>query len=225
MSKKILCPFHQDHEPSMHVYEKFSYCFTCRASIPTSELNLPEHLRVLPKQESTNIKTQLEYIVNLPKKKIRGFNLHYDSFGAYILWPLGNFYKRRNWLGKVRYTAPTGTRQPLFVYPGDSSSLVLVEGEFNAMSLFYALDGSYKIASMGPASDAMRHIKYVLQFNSITIIMDNDASGVVFGYQLKERLLKEGKLCKLLLVDKDYNQVLQESGEEGVRVAFEREIA
>lgn len=225
MANSILCPFHNDTRPSMVVYGEWCHCFVCGAHVPSKEINLPRSMINTPKPEPTNIVKRMEYIQALPKKRIRGFDLHEDRNGYYITWPDKSFYKRRNYFGKSRYTAPSGVKPPLFVYPGDSTSLILVEGELNAMSLYYSLEGGHKVASVGPASDFMRHIRYLLQFNSITIIADKDAPGIVFGCALKDRLLSSRIRVKLILCTKDLNQILQEEGEEGVRSWFEKESA
>ena len=223
--KVILCPFHNDTNPSMRIYGEYSHCFVCSAHVLTSELNLPEYKpRTPPRKEPTNIAERIQYISKLPKQNIRGFNLAYDDLGYYLVWPSGNYYKRRNFTGKARYTAPSGVAQPLFVYPGSAKHLVVVEGEMNAMTLHRAVYGDFKVVSPGPASDFLRHVKYYFQFHRITLILDYDAPGIVFGLQVKEYLLKFGKHVNLILVDKDYNQILQDSGEEAVREAFERDM-
>lgn len=221
---KILCKFHDDNTPSMHVYGEWAYCFVCRAQCPSNELDLPEHVKIVPKKDPTNIVSMVKYIESLPKKDIRGFQLHVDELGYYIVWPEKNYYKRRNFTGNARYTAPSGVKPPLFVYGGTSKHLVIVEGEMNVMSAYRATWGDYKLVSPGPASDMLRHIKYYSYYNRITIVVDYDAAGIVFGCQLKEHLLKMGKHAKLVAVRQDYNQILQDRGEEAVREQFERDM-
>lgn len=220
----ILCPFHNDTRPSMRLYGKFSHCFSCGAHVLTEELDLPEHAKIIPKKEPTNITGMIRYIETLPKKDIRGFKLHTDDLGYYIIWPEKNYYKRRNFSGNARYTAPSGVKPPLFVYGGSSKHLVIVEGELNCMSAYKATWGDYKLVSPGPASDMMRHIKVYSYYHKITIITDYDAAGIVFGCQLKEHLLKMNKHAKLVTIRQDYSQILQDRGEEAVREQFERDM-
>lgn len=213
---KILCPVHNDHEPSMHIYGKYAYCFVCHANMLASELNIPEG-RTIPKPEPTNIEERLKYIRTLPTKIIRGLQLPYDNSGYYITWNNAAYYKRRNFEGRTRYIAPSGVKPPLFVCPGTETHLLVVEGELNALSLFESSYGEYKICSPGPASDFMRHIKYYLGYSKITIIADHDAPGIVFGCQLKELLHKANKQCTLVLMTEDFNRILQDKGEQAVR--------
>ncbi len=110
---KIICIFHDDHEPSMSVYGSWCYCHVCKISVPTSELNIPEN-RHLPRPEPTNVPDRVKYIEGLPTKLIRGLQLPYDNSGYYILWPSKNYYKRRNHEGKPRYIGPAGVKASLY---------------------------------------------------------------------------------------------------------------
>lgn len=219
--KKILCPYHNDTVPSMQIYGEFSHCYVCRAHVLTSELDLPEsYVTKQIKREPTNVARMIENINKLPNKTIRGIKLPHDEYGYYVVWPSGTYYKRRNYTGKARYTAPAGVTPPLFVYPGAAKHLIVVEGEINAISLHNVVYGDFKICSPGPASDFMRHIKYFTQFNRITIFCDHDAPGVVFGIQLKNHLLSLGKRVNLNSMVTDFNQLLIDGGEEAVKQRF-----
>jgi hypothetical protein len=221
MGNKVLCPIHNDHEPSMTVYGKWAHCHVCKANILASELNLPEN-RSIPRPEPTNVPERIKYIKSLPTKMIRGLQLPYDNSGFYLVWPQENYYKRRNYEGKVRYIGPSGVKAPLLVCPGTASHLIVVEGELNALSLYGAAWGEYKIVSPGSAAEFLRHVKYYLGYSKITIIADYDAAGLVHGCQLKDLLLKSGKRVNLELMRKDFNQILQDENEEAVRATFER---
>lgn len=222
MSRKIICPFHSDSTPSLHLYDEWAFCFVCRVSVPISELNLdPSMLDRQARREPTNVTKMVEYIKGLTIKSVRGLQLPADCKGFYVVWPNGSFYKRRNWEGKARYIAPTGVTPPLFVYPGAAKHLIIVEGELNAITLHNVAYGDFKICSPGPASDFMRHIKYYSQFQRITIFADHDAPGVVFGVQLKNHLLSLSKRVNLITLTTDFNQTLQDSGEVAVKAQFE----
>lgn len=206
----------------MRIYSKYSHCFVCNAHILTDELDLPEHAKIIPKKEPTNVVAMIKHIKTLPTQIIRGFKLHYDERGFYVVWPDENYYKRRNFEGRVRYTAPSGVKPPIFACNGFAKHLVVVEGELNCMSAYKASWSDYKLVSPGPASDFMRHIKYYQYYQKITLILDHDAAGIVFGCQLKEVLLKSGKHCNLVTVKQDFNETLTKHGEEVVREDFER---
>lgn len=220
---KVICPYHSDTNPSLHIYGKWAYCFVCNVSVQTSELNLPGNIKeIREKKNPTNIPETINYIESLPDREIRGIKMHFDNKGYYIVWPNKNYYKRRNFDGTDnRYLAPAGVTPPLFVYPGSAKHLVIVEGELNCISLHNCVYGEYKICSPGPASNLLRYVKYYLQFNKITIFVDHDAPGVVFGSQLKDLLLKNNIQTKLVTLTKDWNDVLTEEGEEAVRQRFE----
>lgn len=224
MGKKIICPSHNDTVPSMHIYEDFGFCFVCHVSIPVSELNLPGNFEQRPRQDPTNIPKMIERIKSLPTAFTRGFYFPYDDRGFYIVWPGENYYKRRNNSQNTnRYVSPSGAVKPLFVYPGNSRQLVIIEGELNAMSLNSCLFGEFKICSPGPASDLMRYIKYYSQFDNIRIYVDYDGPGVVFGSTLKDMLLKQHKRVILVAMTRDFNDILCKDGEDAVRKRFEEE--
>lgn len=225
MSKLVLCPFHNDTRPSMRLYSDWAHCYVCSAHIPVAELQLPAtYQERQAAKEPTNVPNMINYINSLELRKIRGLMLPSDDRGFFVKWPMDNYYKRRNYTGKTRYIAPSGVKPPLFVYPGDSNTLVIVEGELNAMSLHSVLLGDYKICSPGPASDMLRHIRFYIQFYRIHIFVDKDAPGVVFGCQLREHLLKLGKKITLTPMLKDFNQILQDNGQEAVKQLFEQGI-
>lgn len=207
MSKLITCPFHDDRTASMKVYGDFAFCFACHLQVPVSELNLPAKLNH-SRPEPTNILERLDYIKSLPVKSIRGLELPADGEGYYILWPGNKFYKKRLYQGKIRYLAPTGHKPPLYICPGDSEHLLVVEGELNAASIYPLVWDTFKVVSPGTAGDFMRHIAYYLKYKRITIIADYDPAGICHGLQLKETLLRHGKRVEIILTDQDLNDKL-----------------
>lgn len=209
----------------MHVYGKYSHCHVCSAHVLTSELNTTEAIvDSVFKAEPTNIASMIKYIESLTIKTVRGLQLHTSERGYYVVWPNRDYYKLRLNFGSTRYIGPSGVRPPLFTYPGSSKHLVIVEGEINCISLHNCVYGEFKLCSPGSASNMMQFIKYYLQFDVITIIADKDASGVVFGSALKEHLLKSGKKTNLIVLEKDFNDVLVQDGEEAVKQLFEKEM-
>ena len=209
----------------MRIYSEWSHCFVCNAHILTKELELPEHLidRAF-KAEPTNIPNMIKYINSLPVATIRGLQLPYNERGYYVVWPNLDYYKLRLNSGNTRYIAPSGVKPPLFVYPGSARHLIIVEGEINCMTLHNCVFGEYKLCSPGPATDMMRHLKYYAQYQRITIIVDHDAPGVIFGCQLRDHLLTLKKRVNIIALDKDFNDILTSEGEEAVKCVFEREM-
>jgi Toprim domain len=220
----VNCPFHMDSVPSMKIYGNFAWCFVCHMQIPTSELNLPENQRHQTKHEPTNIAERVKYIKSLPKEKIRGLELHTDLEGFYILWPKENYYKKRLYNGKSRYIGPAGVRAPLLIMPEFTNHLVVVEGELNALSLYDSDIGDYTVCSPGSAGEFMRHMATYKSYKRVTLILDNDAAGLLHGLQTKEVLLKAGIWASIVLMKKDFNQILQDDGEEAVRQKLQEAI-
>ncbi|GAC1499954.1 MAG: hypothetical protein NVS1B10_03180 [Candidatus Saccharimonadales bacterium] len=202
----------------MEVYENSAYCFSC--GYYTKDVDVPYE----PKPK-TDIGAEIEYIRTLPTREIRGLQLHYDYEGFYILWPDLSFYKKRLNQGRIRYLGPSGHRTPLFKIQGrDPKTLLMVEGELNALSLSLSIGDLYTIVSPGASTNIMNYMPYYCTFDSIYAIVDKDVSGVVNGLKLKEELINRKKRVVLEATDKDYNQILQEEGTEGVKEIFDRRL-
>lgn len=211
---KILCPYHEDTNPSMHVYEKYAHCFVCGARMAITKSGDIKD-RALVRED---IAKSLLNILLLPKTTIRGLELYSDRDGYYLLWPRGNYYKKRLWKGKSRYIGPKGHTPPLMSFDIPyQDRLVIVEGELNAMSL--NLCGiKAVICSPGSATNLMRYIKDYLRYSEVCVIVDYDEPGVANGALLRDELLKHGKRVQLIAMeDRDLNDILQEEGKEGVR--------
>lgn len=219
---KILCPYHEDTVPSMEVYEEYSHCYVCSAHIKNSELGVEDVKQT--KKPKENIKESIQRIQNLPVKWLRGVRLPFDDTGAYIVWQSRDYYKKRNFKGEPRYTAPTGARQPLFIYPGTKKHLVVIEGELNAMTVNQYCPGSYTICSPGGATGFSKFIDKYLEYDKITLVLDHDPAGIVYGAEMKELLLKSHKYVKLITVDIDYNDLFIQGGAEAVFNKFREDI-
>lgn len=221
---KILCPKHADTTPSMHVYNTHGYCFVCKALIPIDRLELDEELKVT-KKEPENVLDTYRYIRNCEIRNIRGLQLHADDEGYYITWPSMAFYKKRLFRGDLRYLGPRGVRAPLLTYQTrESSTLVLVEGELNLFSLSACYsDPKVVLASPGSANELMRHLSIYLTYKTIYIIVDKDAAGVLNGLDLKTELLKHKKIVHLVALERDFNDILQSDGINGIKEVCKKE--
>lgn len=220
---KILCPYHEDTNPSMEVYDDYSHCFVCGAHVPNRQVGV-KSAKVL-KKTPTDIKTEISYIQTLPTRRIRGLDVPYDSKGFYIVWPSGQFYKRRSFQDEARYLAPTGVKAPLLKYSGKLKTIAVIEGELNAISAYESIKSSKNceyatIASPGAATEFKRFIGEYLGYDRIILILDSDAAGIVAGLETKEMLLKLNKHASLVLKDTDYNDTLQLSGISEVKYQF-----
>lgn len=220
---KVHCPAHEDDSPSMHLYEDKAWCFVCNYSCPVEDI-VPGYEPT--KKEPEDVRTKIEFIRKLPNRPVRGLRLHQDNEGFYILWPSLSYYKKRLFSGKpTRYLGPRGIRAPLFTFEvPDSKSLILVEGELNAISLRVAYPNhKVVIASPGSCAEFSRHYKEYLNFQYICIIVDYDNPGVGHGLALKQRLLKDKKNVELIAMSPDYNDILQSSGVDGVQKEAEKQ--
>ena len=228
---KINCinPSHVDKTPSMHLYEDGAHCFVCGyycgLDQVTNEVTI-EEIQRLKKQAPENIEAALSRIDSLPKKEVRGFNLPCDESGTYLVWPDRSYYKLRRFDDKPRYIGPKGHRAPLFVIAGSKTTLVVVEGEYNALSLkeVYKKDGGPTIVSPGSASELNRHTRFYLQFQKIYVIVDRDAAGVANGVRLREDLKKKGKRVVLIALEEDFNDMLQRNGKEEIKKRLKEEL-
>jgi DNA primase len=230
---KIHClnPEHRDKNPSMEVYPDGVYCWVCGynsdlSKVPTELIGVTiEELK--HKKEKENIQEKFAYIDSLDKRKIRGLDLPADSSGYYVCWPDRKYYKLRRYDDRPRYVGPRGHRPGLFRIEPEhvSKSLVITEGELNSLSLQKAIpDHRFCIVSPGSATELSRHIDYYSKFSSVCIIVDKDAPGVYYGLELRKKLLGNNRRVILEAVEKDFNQILQDSGPEAVKLEFERII-
>ncbi len=201
----------------MHVYHEYSYCFSCGFRALTKEVLSGKEIEILYK-EPENIQETLQYIKTLPTRMERGLRFHYQESGFYVLWPDESYYKLRLRKLHTRYVGPRGRRAPLFKYQRGYKTLVVTEGEINAMSLNEVFkDSQITIASPGSANEYTRFIDIYLQYDTVFAIVDKDIPGVINGLKIKEELLKHKKNVQVIALEKDINQILQESGTEGVK--------
>lgn len=216
--ERRLCPVHKENTPSFVVYQSgWGHCYGCGAHI---QVGTSANLTEKPKE---NIGDSLEYIKSLPLVPRRGLEFHTNQTGYYILWPNAKFYKKRMFEGS-KYLSPVGIRKPLFIAAKNptSSSLIIVEGEINAMSLAKAMP-NINIVSPGAASDFYSvnsdrfYLPHYLNYDNIHIIVDKDKAGIVAGIELKTRLLIHKSNIKISLWENDANDLLQKEGPEGLK--------
>lgn len=219
---KILCPAHKDSTPSLEVYSEYSFCFVCGYRVKNTELGVVNE--EYSRKEPEKIEDSIQRIQNLPIKQLRGLEFPYDSSGFYILWPNKDFYKKRYFSGNQRYSGPKGTRPPLFLYQGSRNHIVAIEGEINAITAKKVCEENITICSPGAATNFTRFVSYLATYKKITLVLDYDAPGVVYGTETKEQLLKLNKHVRINFVTTDYNDLLQSSGINVVREQFRKDI-
>ncbi len=232
---KINClnPNHVDKTPSMHVYHDGCWCYVCGYKCSLEEVTTKsgevtiEEIKKLKKQEPENIEEKIEYISNCVQKNVRGLTLPADSEGYYCVWPDKTYYKLRRYDDRPRYVGPKGIRSPIFWIKSKekSSTVVVVEGEFNAISLQQAFpDHKFHIVSPGSVNELARHFEFYLQFSKIYVIVDRDAAGVANGMRLRDDLKKKGKSVKLIALERDFNDLLQTDGTAAIQETLRKEL-
>lgn len=224
--KRIICPFHQESTPSCILYEKSFKCFACGAYGPLEALGIAVDKDTLVDTKPVeDVSASVEYIESLPKEFIRGLNLHADKSNYYILWPNAKYYKSRSKAiddGGKKYKCPYGVSKPPFMIRSATKfswykrSLVIVEGELNALSLSEAFP-YVDIMSPGGAGDftssaTKKLLPQLQEYNRILIIADNDPAGAEAAIGLTGFLRSSGIKTKAKLMDRDANEVLTSEG-------------
>lgn len=224
--RKIRCEFHQDDTASLALYGDKYYCFGCGARGETKNLKGAEYEpQSTQPRYSENMRLSVERIRALPVKSWRGLDLHCDSSGAYILWPDLSYYKYRLFDpddGKSKYRSPVGhSYRPLVLAQG-FGTVVVVEGEINALTLSQYGGIREGIVCPGAASNFnaeftrkwLPHFPHTKRF---IICCDSDKAGIAGAIQLKVCLLEQTHDVTVLPMTKDFNEIYKEEGQEGVR--------
>lgn len=224
-----LCTSHEEKTPSLAVYtDGTGWCFGCATHF--KQLSTP--IEKAPKREVTDIPKQLEYIRSLPTTQHRHLNFPSDNLGYYIIWPNGDYYKRRNWdvsTDKPKYTCPKGQTQPLYWKIVPSSSLVIIEGEINLLSLQLVIDNKIDLMSPGSAGNFKQKKLYkdltaLLKYEKIFILVDRDVAGLRAAISLKTLLQPDVYDVTIILMEKDCNQLLVEYGKEYLKTWAEENL-
>lgn len=226
MRQRILCPVHKEATPSMVLYDDVGHCFGCGATIPLDKLGVKAEQK---EKYVEDIEASLKRIRELPKRDIRGFQLHCDPDYFYILFPGASYYKKRliARTSGSKYVGPSGHQKPLFraVDSPENNTLAIVEGELNAMSLA-ACGFPVNVCSPGGAGDfysksMSKELTYYARHARILIVTDKDKAGAVAAIELKARLLGRSHVM-IQLVEKDFNELYQEpEGKEKIRMVVQ----
>lgn len=211
---KVLCPYHADNDPSMEVYPDGSrHCFVCWKH----DVGQVEAEYIPEAKEPEDLEKSLEYIRSLPYKKVREITLKSNNLGYFVVWPKGDYYKYRSYNGEPRYRAPRGHSQPLFSFTAvnGATSLVIVEGELNALSLVESCIAA--IVSPGPAGNFISHknelITIAKQYSNVLVWADADGPGIKAIWEIAPYI----KDCITHISHQDANDILQSHGVGGLQ--------
>jgi hypothetical protein len=227
---KFHCPFHADGTESLEAYaDGHYYCFGCQKTGPNEELK-PYGIDAEAGSETferykENIDATISKIRSLPVRPVRGgLPLHCDDDSFYILWPDYDYYKRRitnpDFPGG-KYRSPSGVRKPMFYLPErGSDTLVVVEGELNALSAKFAgiRASVWSPGSVGDflSKESKERASICKTFKRVVVVTDDDAPGRAAALSFYIYIKPYVADRKIIQVKKDFNQILEEEGKEGL---------
>lgn len=220
---KIRCPDpeHEDSAPSCAVYDDGTgYCFSCnkyfkQVAEPTK--NVIKYIE--------DLNEKLTYIEALPVTHTRGLIFHFDNDGYYIIWPNRDYYKLRNWTnirGGDKYLSPSGHSKPVFrlFTQKVTQNVIIIEGEINALSLRKGFEvANCDVISPGSAtsftdSNMLYLLPELAKYVNILICVDEDVAGLSAALKLKELLRHDVLNVTIKLMEKDFNELLVEYGQD-----------
>ncbi len=218
MPKMIRCPHHDDSTASLAIYENGQYCYGCGYT----EQGPQDYVETSPILSTEEIQKEYDRIQVLPTSLIRGLYLKSDADAYYVLWPEDGqppYYKARSWSSEEgpRYKAPRGAHARSFwARKMGAKSLIVVEGEINALSLNTILDPSesYDIMSPGPATNFFNKKSNELltlaeSYDKLYIVVDDDLAGLRAAVKLHMRI--PNSIVKFM--KPDINDVLVQYGD------------
>lgn len=209
--QRILCPVHEEETPSCVVYHDHWRCYGCGASGPLSQLGL-KGTSAISRPPPVDLPSELARIRALPLVTVRGLRLPADADSYYVVWPCGGYYKRRKFFpgDGPKYIGPRGHKKPPLWARREagSATLVLVEGELNALSLAQACTHA-DVMSPGGVGDFKETLVYaVAGYTRYILVLDRDKPGLDAGQKMRNWLLKLTPYVDLHLVQPDLNDKL-----------------
>ncbi len=224
MRERIICPFHLESTPSCVLYADGYHCFGCGKTGRLEELGLKPKNRGTEKYVENVVET-ISRIRDLPCRLVRGLLLPTDSNFYYVVWPGGEYYKRRAFRdspGVPKYKGPSGVPKPLFqAQTGRGKTLIAIEGELNALSVAVAFP-DVDVVSPGGAGDFVSHRfrfdrDFYTRYDKILIVGDKDKAGACAAIDLKANLSGIVRASVILLMEPDANDILVNHGKEKIR--------
>lgn len=223
--ERIHCIKHEESTPSLVVYETHAYCYGGCGRIELSELG--RVAEAAPKERyKEDIDARRKEIETFPRATFRGFVFPHDSRGYFITWPDCSYFKQRLFNpkpGESKYKNPAGQSQPPFwARRGASRTLILSEGEINALSMAEAFP-EWDVLSPGSASDfkTAKFTKFLLTFVryycTVIIQTDRDGAGTEAAIHTKGLLLNKVPNLPIVLMERDANEIYCGEGKEKLR--------
>jgi twinkle protein len=216
--------------------DESTYCFGCKTS---SRGNISQD-RLL-EQRQTNFQFLRGEPVGLAKRNLteetcRLWNYHVTGEGTSEPGHIANYYDEvRNLVcqkirkaGKAFHTIGNGKDMPLYGkwlwYGKSTRSIVITEGEIDALSVSQAFDHKYPVVSLpngAPSATKViqREYEWLSTFDKIVLMFDMDAAGKAATEEVAA-LLPVGKVFVATLDYKDANEVLVKSGPQALVKAY-----
>lgn len=217
MTNRVLCPKHSESTPSCVIYDDGYHCYGCGAHGPLSDLGITVAGYRRPKED---LSAALQTISKLPRVTVRGLQLPVDANHYYILWPDGDYYKKRSKVAtQAKYLCPSGHSKPLFKADvAGRKTLAIVEGEINALSLA-AIYPPFDVVSPGGACEftSRKYMTFYQQYGTLVIVADEDTAGLKAAIELKAKVLTWTPHCMIYLMKEDCNDVLTKEGVQALR--------
>lgn len=216
---KVKCKFHDDSTASMHVYEEEGryYCYGCGAHGNTDDVGIPTNPQGYRKVPA-DVHSDLIKIAVLPTDYVRGLKLPVSSDSYFIVWD--NYYLRRKFNPgpeEPKYVGPGGVPRPLLQKLGGHKTLLLVEGEMNALSCMET-DIPADIVCAGSANgfyakSNKQYLRVWASYDTILLMLDNDKAGAIGAIMTKAALQARGASNVIIwLTDNDANDILVKDG-------------
>jgi hypothetical protein len=233
MRSRMRCLWHQEKTPSLVRRKSDWFCYgSCNKAFTHAEVEakLGKELEYdFQETEPEDLQETYKYIDSLPKLKVRGLEFPADDRGYFICWPSREYYKYRQFNpGKgPKYIGPSGHKPPIFwASRFKASTLLIVEGEINALSLSRACP-YYDICSFGSATSfnkdtLTKHLTILNKYNKLLVILDKDAAGLKALIETKAFLLYKIPYVNYIQLEKDCNEILCDEGPEELQKTVSR---
>jgi len=142
---------------------------------------------------------------------------HFDKDGNLVAQKFRFKDKTFSWKGNAKAAVPFGMNK----WRSGGKRIVITEGELDCLSIAEALGGKYPIISVNNGATAAKrdlkdHIEFINSYDEILLAFDNDDAGKK-AIQECSSLFTPGKVRVVDLGEfKDFNEVLQKQGKQGV---------
>lgn len=142
---------------------------------------------------------------------------HYDVDGNIVAQKFRYKDKTFSWKGNAKAAVPFGMNK----WRSGGKRIVITEGELDCLSIAEALGGKYPIISVNNGAQAAKrdlkeHLEFINSYDEILLAFDNDEPGKK-AVQECSSLFTPGKVRTVDLGEyKDFNELLQKQGKQGV---------